>query len=156
MNWKYKGKEVSNVKQLPENAIGFIYRLKFSDGRDYIGRKGLYSTRKKPLGKRALSQVTDKRKKKYEVIVKESDWAKYTSSNLTIKERLKDGSITLESKEILRICFTEKQMTYYETQMLFCFGVLENGGEYYNDNILGKFFRRDLSRIPEDDEIKDA
>lgn len=144
MNWKFKGKEVLSVRQLPEGAVGFIYLLTFSDGKQYIGRKSLYSKRKKKFGKKALEAVTDKRKKTYEVVVSESDWQKYNSSNKSIKEGLKTGTIELESREILKICFSDKQLTYFETQALFCYGVLEYPENFYNDNILGKFYKRDL------------
>ena len=145
MNWEFKGKEITNIKQLPEGAVGFIYILTFSDGKRYIGRKSLYSVRKKPLGKKALSEIKDKRLKKYEIIKKESDWNKYYSSNKTIKEKMKSGELDIESREIIKVCFTEKQMTYFETQALFCYGVLEYPEQYYNDNILGKFYKKDLS-----------
>ena len=152
MNWKFKGKEITNIRQLPEGAVGFIYILKFSDGKQYIGRKSLYSKRKKPLGKKALEAQADKRRKKYEVVTKESDWVSYNSSNKTIKENMKAGQLGLESREIIKICFTEKQMTYFETQALFCYGVLEHPEDFYNDNILGKFYKRDLNR---DEEFSD-
>ena len=145
MNWEFKGKEITNIKQLPEGAVGFIYILTFSDGKRYIGRKSLYSVRKKPLGKKALAEIKDKRLKKYEIIKKESDWNKYYSSNKTIKEKMKSGELDIESREIIKVCFTEKQMTYFETQALFCYGVLEYPEQYYNDNILGKFYKKDLS-----------
>ena len=82
---------------------------------------------------------------KYEIIKKESDWNKYYSSNKTIKEKMKSGELDIESREIIKVCFTEKQMTYFETQALFCYGVLEYPEQYYNDNILGKFYKKDLS-----------
>ena len=145
MNWEFKGKEITNIKQLPEGAVGFIYILTFSDGKRYIGRKSLYSVRKKPLGKKALAEIKDKRLKKYEIIKKESDWNKYYSSNKTIKDKMKSGELDIESREIIKVCFTEKQMTYFETQALFCYGVLEYPEQYYNDNILGKFYKKDLS-----------
>ena len=150
MNWEFKGKEITNIKQLPEGAVGFIYILTFSDGKRYIGRKSLYSVRKKPLGKKALAQIKDKRLKKYEIIKKESDWNKYYSSNKTIKEKMKSGELDIESREIIKVCFTEKQMTYFETQALFCYGVLEYPEQYYNDNILGKFYKKDLSNEESD------
>lgn len=67
--WKYKGKEISSAKQFPKGAVGFIYMMTLSDGKQYIGRKSLYTKRKKMFGKKELSQITDKRLKKYEVIV---------------------------------------------------------------------------------------
>ena len=150
--WKFKGKEITSSKQLPEGAIGFIYIMNLSDGKQYIGRKNLYSKRKKPLGKKALTLITDKRLKKYEVVIKESDWASYNSSNKSINLGLKEGNLNIESKEIIKICFTEKQMTYFETQALFCYGVLEHPENYYNDNILGKFYKRDLQMKDVDSE----
>lgn len=142
--WKFKGKDITNIKQLPEGVKGFIYLLTFSNGKQYIGRKSFYSTRKKKFGKKELIQVTDKRLKTYHTIVSESDWINYNSSNKNIKEGLKTGEVELESREIIKLCFTEKQMTYYETQALFCYGVLEHPESFYNDNILGKFFKKDL------------
>ena len=144
MNWELKGKEITSIKQFPEGAVGFIYILTFSDGKRYIGRKNLYTVRKKPLCKKALAQIKDKRLKKYEIIKKESDWNKYYSSNKIIKDKMKSGDLEIESREIIKVCFTEKQMTYFETQTLFCYGVLEYPEQYYNDNILGKFYKKDV------------
>ena len=49
---------------------------------------------------------------------------------------------TLELK-ILRFCKTKKALTYYELQEQFSHNVL--GDELsLNDNLLGKFFRKDL------------
>jgi len=44
---------------------------------------------------------------------------------------------------VLRLCKTKKELTYYETKFLFDYNVLEND-TYMNDNILGKFYRKDL------------
>jgi hypothetical protein len=41
------------------------------------------------------------------------------------------------------ICKTKKQLTYWETKSLFHYNVLEDE-RYMNDNILGKFYRKDL------------
>lgn len=143
MNWTLKGREVKHIKDFPEGAIGFIYILHFSNGKKYIGRKSLYSYTKRNFGKRELALITDKRKKTYEIVKKEMKWQTYEGSKKEIKN-LKDEGINIVKKEILKVCFTLKQMTYYETQCLFSYGVLE-GEDYYNDNILGKFYKRDLT-----------
>lgn len=142
MNWTLKGREVRHIKDFPEGAIGFIYMLHFSNGKKYIGRKALYSYTKRHFGKKELALITDKRKKTWETVKKEMKWQTYEGSKSEIKN-LKDEGIYIVKKEILKICFTLKQMTYYETQCLFSYGVLE-GDDYYNDNILGKFYSRDL------------
>ena len=38
----------------------------------------------------------------------------------------------------------KKLLTYYECKFLFKYGVLEHPLEYFNDNILGKFFTKDF------------
>lgn len=143
MNWTLKGREIKHIKDFPEEAIGFIYLIHYSNGKKYIGRKSLYSYTKRHFGKRELALVTDKRKKTYEILKKEMKWQSYEGSKKELKD-LKDGGIHIIKKEVLKVCFTSKQMTYYETQCLFSYGVLE-GEEYINDNILGKFYRRDLT-----------
>ena len=38
----------------------------------------------------------------------------------------------------------KKLLTYYETQMQFVHQVLEKPDEYFNDNVLGKFYTKDF------------
>ena len=47
-------------------------------------------------------------------------------------------------REILILSTTKKLLTYYETQALFTYRVLEEEDTWFNDNILGKFFRKDF------------
>jgi len=143
VEWTYLGKVVESINDLPENAFGFVYLITFNDGTRYIGRKNLYSERKVKLGKKELAQLTDKRLKKYKVVKKESDWSTYNSSDKDVKELLKKGSISVESKEIIQVCFSPKELTYWETKHLFCENVLLDE-KYFNDNILGKFYKKDL------------
>lgn len=148
MNWTLKGREVKHLRDFPDGAIGFIYVLHFSNGKKYIGRKSLYSYTKRNFGKRELALITDKRKKTYEMVKKEMKWQSYTGSSKELKQ-LSDDEVFVTKKEILKVCFSLKQMTYYETQCLFSYGVLESD-EFYNDNILGKFYGRDLKIDLED------
>ena len=58
MNWEFKGKEITSIKQFPEGAVGFIYILTFSDGKRYIGRKLLTKAKKKAFdGKKKKIRV---------------------------------------------------------------------------------------------------
>ena len=47
-------------------------------------------------------------------------------------------------RRILRFVFNKKELTYFETKELFINEVLENT-KYLNDNILGKFYRKDIT-----------
>ena len=45
---------------------------------------------------------------------------------------------------IMKVATTKKLLTYYETQYQFLYRVLEKPDEFFNDNILGKFFKKDF------------
>lgn len=142
VNWTLKNRQIKNIKSLPEGATGFVYILHLDNGKKYIGRKNLYSITRRNFGKKELSKITDKRLKTYEVVKKESNWLKYNGSNKTLLDELSESQII--KREIIKISFSDKELTYLETQALFCYGAIESD-EYYNDNILGKFYRRDLN-----------
>jgi hypothetical protein len=140
--WIYSFYNINNIDDIPENAIGFVYRIVDETGREYIGQKSLYTKRKKNFGKRKVAEITDKRKKTYEYVVKESDWLTYTGSNKELNENIKSG--LKYRKEILKFCFNKKQLMYYETKYLMIYGSIEPGNNSYNGNILGKFYPKDL------------
>ena len=139
MSWIYQGKEFDELC-IPEQGIGFIYSMTaIIDGKSvaYIGKKNFFSNKKKPLGKKALALTTDKRLKKYTRELK-PDFMNYYSSNITLKEAHKAGIMI--KREILRICYSQTELTYQEAKALFIEEVLEND-MYLNQNILGKFYK---------------
>jgi len=135
MIWYFKNKKIENIEQFPKDCFGFIYEVQhIESGKKYIGKKQLMSNRTLPPLK------GQKRKRK---VVKESDWKTYYGSQKEIKELVKENQGKGFHREILQFCFTKKQLTYYELKWQFAKGVLEND-EYLNDNLLGKFFKKDL------------
>ena len=74
-------------------------------------------------------------------------WGAYSISKAALNHMIKIWSLENKhnnfKREILEFAFNKKHLTYLETKYLFCNNVLENE-EYINDNILGKFFRKDL------------
>lgn len=131
--WIYQGKEMLSLEDFPEGAIGFIYEIKnLTNGKKYIGRKILKSTRKlKPL----------KGAKRKRTIIKDSGWKEYTGSCEELNADIAKGDII--EKHIEKICFSKKQMSYYELKYQMIREVLESDA-YYNGNIAGKYHRRDL------------
>lgn len=145
LNWKElredgNSKEILSIDDIPKGAIGFVYYIELDNGMAYIGKKNLFSERKKHFGKKKLATITDKRLKTYEIVKKESNWKTYTGSNKDLNKDLKMGQKVID-KVILRFAFSKKELTYLEAKALFVFDVLEND-DYYNDNILGKFFKQ--------------
>jgi hypothetical protein len=133
--WLYNGEVIESIEQMPQNTFGFIYQATYLPTNEkYLGKKVLFFNRTLPPLKGT------KRKRK---VVKESDWQTYYGSHEKIKSLLKENKQDDFQREILEFAFNKKHLTYLETKYLFCNNVLENE-EYINDNILGKFFRKDL------------
>jgi hypothetical protein len=145
--WTYNNHSISSISDLPSGAYGFIYLIRNkSKDKIYIGRKNLYTRRKRKFGKKEIEAMPDKRASKWEYIEKESDWMSYNSSNSELKKDIASGDEV--EKKILQIAYNKAEMTYYETKFQFLFEVLET--DSYCDNILGKFYRK-LFAMRDDD-----
>jgi hypothetical protein len=145
--WLYNNKEISLIEDMPIGTYGFIYMTThISTGVSYIGKKSLFHNVKRKLTKKELAEmpITRGRKVTTEVVQKESDWKTYHGSAKPILELLKAGKQDEFKREILHFVNSKKLLTYYECKYLFKYGVLENPLEYFNDNILGKFYTKDF------------
>ena len=150
MTWTYQGRIVNELSDMPEGTYGFIYKITNGHTNEYyIGKKQVISIRKRNFGKRETAALTDKRMKRYEMVTKEAKWERYRSSNATVSSWFdKTGNPSsaendkLELK-ILKFCKSKKSLTYYELQEQFSHNVLADTHSL-NDNLLGKFFRKDL------------
>lgn len=146
--WKYREQIINCIEDFPGGTHGFIYEIThLPTGRKYIGKKNLYSKRKRNFGKKEALKVVDKRKKLYEHIISESDWKTYYSSNVEIKALVKQGSKQDFEREILQFVPSSKLLTYYELKWQILKEVIEPGSTYINDNIEGRFFRRDFDAL---------
>jgi hypothetical protein len=153
--WKHKNKIVDDVSFFPEGCIGFIYKVCDEDGKCYIGQKSLFSTRRTKTSKNNYEKLKadghevkrTKNKKNSnkgavvwdyrKVVTKESNWKSYQGSNIIVKK------LKIVDKEIIDFAFSKKQLTYLELKWMFHYNVLESS-DFYNDNILGKFYGRDI------------
>jgi hypothetical protein len=134
--WLYKESIIDDIQQFPEGIFGFVYRIHhLPTNKFYIGRKQLISNKTLPPLK------GKKRKRKTQ---KESNWKTYYSSHPEINNIVAEGREDEFVREILEFAFSPKHLTYLETRYLFSERVLENSDKYWNDNILGKFFRKDV------------
>ena len=134
IQWLWEGNHIKD-EDIPENAVGFIYMIEhIPTGKYYIGKKNLKA-------KRTLPPLKGKKRKRK--VIKESDWKKYMSSNQWIKEEVSNGGEENFKKKILQFCYSAKALTYYELYWQFKYNVLADENSL-NDNLLGKFFRKDL------------
>jgi hypothetical protein len=143
--WLYKNKEIKELSDMPEDIFGFIYEVThLPTGRKYLGKKQLISVTKKALGKKELALIIDKRASKSKIVRKESDWKTYYGSHSEIKGLIKESKQSEFSREILIFTPNKKLHTYYENKFLFIKGVIEPDSNYINDNIEGRYFRKDF------------
>jgi len=145
--WLYNKQVISSIEDMPQGTFGFIYMTTHnSSGISYIGKKSLYHNVKRKLTKKELADmpVTRGRKVTTEIVQKESDWKTYYGSAKPILEMLKEGEHDDFTREIIQFVSNKKLLTYYECKYLFKYGVLEHPLEYFNDNILGKFYTKDF------------
>ena len=145
--WLHKEKVISSIEEMPQGTFGFIYiTTHTSSGMSYIGKKSLYHNVRRKLTKKELAEQTGRgRRPTTQVVQKESDWKTYYGSTKQIVELIKDGKQEDFTREIIQFVSSKKLLTYYECKYLFKYGVLEHPLEYFNDNILGKFFTKDFA-----------
>jgi hypothetical protein len=141
--WIYQHHPIRSLQDLPEyeNLFGFIYKItNRSTGFFYIGKKNFYTCRKKALLRGEKSN--DKRRKKYKLLLKESNWLTYWSSSIDVK---KDVSILGEdnfTKEIISLSCSSKNLNYQELKYMILNDVLTC--QSYNSNIAGRYYKKDV------------
>jgi hypothetical protein len=159
MSWTYKSNNIEDITQFPDNTFGFIYMTTHKpSGKSYIGKKVLFHNQKKKLGKKELAALTGVvgRRPSYKLIVKESDWKTYYGSQKDIKQILVEGKKDEFERAILKCVQTKKQLTYFEIKYQMLYEVLEKPDEFFNDNILGKFFTKDLEGLVFESLVEDT
>lgn len=154
--WTFQGRLITDISDMPEGTYGFIYEVTHKpSGLKYIGKKVLYFERNKRLGKKALEALREERKAKgiggrvplKQKVVTESDWKDYYGSHPHIKKLVSESDHLRADfeKRILDFVPNKKLLTYFECKHLFINEVLENRDNYINDNVLGKFYRKDFN-----------
>jgi len=121
--WLYKDLE---FKDTPEEYQGFVYRITELDtGMMYIGKKFFWKPKILPKNK------TRKRRIRTRV---ESDWRNYYGSNKLVIQLVEAKGKDNYKREILYLCKTKGECSYYEAKLQFEFDVLLNP-KYYNEFI---------------------
>jgi hypothetical protein len=150
MNWFQKTngnvKYYKSLEDFPENAVGFVYCItNLKNGRFYIGKKQLKATKNVKLGKKEKdAHMGVGRKPTKKTVISESDWSSYWSSSKMLKEDVSKFGKGEFLREILQICYSKKQLSYYEQKFQMVHGVIEKPDKTYNENIAGRFFPKDL------------
>ena len=132
--WYYKGKEFNET---PEDFQGFVYMITdINTGRKYIGKKNFWKPKILPKTKTRKRRVRTRT---------ESDWRTYFGSSEEVKLLVEERADDFK-REILRLCKSKGEMTYFEMKEQFDRDVLFRE-DYYNEFIGGKIHSKHLKGI---------
>lgn len=135
MTWYYEDEVFDPDEDFIKDYVGFVYCVTEKEsGKKYIGKKFFWSVRKLP----PLKGKTRKRTK-----IMESDWRKYYGSNVELKSLVEERGGDAYQREILRLCTTKGQCSYYEAKAQFDHDVLLSD-EYFNEFIGCKIHSKHL------------
>jgi hypothetical protein len=131
--WTYNSEPID--ENALDNYVGYVYCItNIVDDRRYIGKK---------LFKFKKSKTIKGKKKKFLI---ESDWKEYWGSNKNLQEDVKELGEGSFKREILRLCKTRGEMSYFESKFQFELGVLETNS-FYNEWIMCKVHRSHLKKL---------
>ena len=128
-NWIHNGKEMLSHDDFTDDAVGFIYRINYENGKSYIGKKLIRSLVKLKPTKEQLAIRKNYSRKEW----KNKPFVRYIGSTKS------SFGLIIESREILEICSDKINLTYAEVKWMMREDVLCNE-KYLNDNVLGKFY----------------
>tara|TARA_B100002019_G_scaffold53432_1_gene45590 strand:+ start:471 stop:866 length:396 start_codon:yes stop_codon:yes gene_type:complete len=121
--WVYNDKEFNET---PDEFQGFVYMITELDtGKKYIGKKFFWKPKILP--------ITKSRKRRVRTRV-ESDWRTYYGSNKEVQTLVESKGKNNYKREILRLCKSKGECSYYEAKLQFQYDVLLSD-EFYNEFI---------------------
>jgi len=133
--WTYDGKLYDET---PEQYQGFVYLITELDtGKKYIGKKFFWKPKTLPVTK------TRKRRVKTRV---ESDWRVYYGSSTAVQKLVEERGVESFRREILHLCTTKGECSYYEAKLQFQHDVLLRD-DYYNEFIGCKIHSKHLKAL---------
>lgn len=121
--WHYKGEVFDET---PEEYQGFVYMITELDtGKKYIGKKFFWKPKILPKTK------TRKRRVRTRV---ESDWRTYYGSSTEVQLLVEKKGVDNYKRDILYLCRTKGECSYYEAKLQFEYDVLLRD-DFYNEFI---------------------
>lgn len=137
--WLFNNKQ---IKEIPENTYGFIYKITDNNNKIYFGKKAFLHKRKVKLGKKA-KLLPENKGKRILITQKDSNWLNYYGSCIPLKNHIKTlnkDEFNKIKREIICFCKTKQDLTYRELEVLIKENVLFRD-DCWNSNILSKFFK---------------
>lgn len=129
-------------EETPEEYQGFVYMITELDtGKKYIGKKFFWKPKILPKTK------TRKRRVRTRV---ESDWRKYYGSSVEVKSLVEEKGVDNYKRDILYLCRTKGECSYYEAKLQFQYDVLLSD-DFYNEFIGCKIHSKHIRNTNDSD-----
>lgn len=139
--WYYQDKPFEPDDELLEKYQGFVYRITEREtGKKYIGKKFFWKPKTLPVTK------TRKRRVKTRV---QSDWKDYYGSNQELKDLIESRGEDGYYREVLHLCRTKGECSYWEAKLQFQYDVLLDDS-YYNEFIGCKIHSKHIRELKEE------
>ena len=121
MTWYFHNTPSEFTEDDIGDAFGFVYIITHhKTGQKYIGKKFFTKAKTKQVkGKKKRSRV-------------KSDWQEYWGSNKRLQEDVKKNGPSEYTREILHLCKTRSECSYWETWEIFSRHALMHES-YYNE-----------------------
>jgi hypothetical protein len=127
--WIYNNKEVMS---LPDDVVGFVYVItNTTNNKRYIGKKLAKFAKTKY---KMITQKNGKRVKKNIRYHVDSDWLSYYGSSDALTKDIEILGPNKFTREIIRVCYSKAECSYWEAKEQFYNGVLETD-QWYNAQI---------------------
>lgn len=132
MTWYFHNTGEEFTEENIGDHFGFVYCITHvQTGRKYIGKKFFTKSKTKQVkGKKKRTRVS-------------SDWMTYWGSNLLLQEDVKTNGEDQYVREILHLCKTKSELSYWETWEIFSRHALLNES-YYNQWVSCKITKKHL------------
>ena len=121
MSWFFLNTKDEFTEEHIGEAFGFVYMIThLKTGRKYIGKKFFTKSKTRQVkGKKKRSRVS-------------SDWMTYWGRNKKLQEEVKENGEDQYIREILHLCKTRSECSYWETWEIFSRHALMHES-YYNE-----------------------
>nr|QMP82856.1 MAG: hypothetical protein [Caudoviricetes sp.] len=130
MSWIYQDLPFED----PQEYWGFVYIIIDKvNKKKYIGKKQFYFKKIKTVKGKRKRYLTD------------SDWRDYFGSNIELNEQVKLHGEENFTREILKLCKSKSECSYYEAKLQFQEDVLLSD-EYYNAWVSVKVTKKHIKK----------
>lgn len=143
--WLYQNQPITDLTTLEPIPIGFVYLITNTiTGKMYYGKKS--ATFQKTTYKTVTLKDGTKKKKKIRTAI-QSDWQEYYGSSESLMLDVKTLGTEHFKREILRLCYSKAELSYYELKFQIENDVLLHPDLYYNSWISARIHGKHLKPL---------